>query len=324
MNLSPFIRELILSNECVILRGVGGFETSYKHATINKQKNILLPPSKQIHFRGEWINDNGVLEDHLVSTLKITGEEASVMIDNFIQEFHNQIKKDGSAVLDKIGEFHLDTNQNLLFKELQDANYLADSFGLDILEIETKPVKKGEVTKDELSPIDQPKRKLTSLYISVGVLLLVISITLIILLSEGGDISLFNISKQNTGTAVDELVTFGDQKTNSEDSVLLSIQNTLDENTSPRTALAITNNTSQLPTETTTYYIVAGSLNSLRNAEVLKDQLIQKGFSADIITTESYVRVVIGSYKDRKKAIEELRRMRIQLDQSVWLLEQKP
>jgi nucleoid DNA-binding protein len=332
LDLSPYIRELILLNECVILRGVGGFETTYKHAELNRKKKMLLPPSKQIHFHGEWISDNGVLEEYLADSLNISKEKASDMIDHFVQQFYNTLKKEGKIVLEGIGEFSLDKNQNILFKEIEDENYLADSFGLDILEIASGEEEMRSTRKVELMPVEQPKRKLTGWYILIGILLSVISITLIILLSEGGKIELFGGMKKKADSGNEGVIVFGRPSGSVADSISRSIESTLDEKTSARKALSIEEVPAQSQVKEVTikvapvaspdrYFLVAGSFNSRRNADILKDQLIRKGFQASIIETDQNVRVIIGSYHDRKKAIDELRRMRQQLDQSIWLLE---
>ena len=70
------------------------------------------------------------------------------------------------------------------------------------------------------------------------------------------------------------------------------------------------------------YLLIAGSFKNNRNAELLRDQLIRKGFKAEVRETGINFRVIIGQFADRQQAIQELRRMRSQLDQSVWLLEE--
>lgn len=331
MDITPFIRELILLNECVILRGIGGFETSYRHAMYRKDKKILIPPNKKIHFQPNWIKDNGILEDYLAKSLKISNELASEYIDNYVQEFHNQMRKNGKVILEGIGEFVLDKENKIQFNELEDANYLADSFGLDIVEIEPDIKQEGKSVKTEMQPITLETRKLTGWYVAIGVLLLLISITFIILFSQGEDVSLFNINRDVDSES--EVVVFGTSPDPVADSIARSIEETLNQKTNARNALTIEKTTrpenkNQILAESSSkqviYYLVAGSFKNFRNAEILKDQLVRKGFSAKVLDSGgSQYRVIVGSYNNRKQAIEELRRIRIQLDQSVWLLEMR-
>ena len=330
MDITPFIRELILLNECVILRGIGGFETSYRHALYRKDKKILTPPSKKIRFQPEWIRDNGVLENYIAKSMGISNDLASDYIDNYVQNFHNKIHAEGKVILEGIGEFIVDKKEGRIeFTEFEDTNYLAESFGLDILNVEQKEERREESASARLTPINSEPRKLTGWYIALGILLLVISVTFIILLSEGGEIRLFNFN--NAAHDRDEVVVFGSADSNKSDSVSRSIEEALDNRTSVKSALNIeTNPSPQRKTEILAesgnakviYYLVAGSFKNSRNAEILQEQLIRKGFSPEILQIGNLqFRVIIGTYYDRRKAIEELRRIRIQLDQSVWLYE---
>jgi len=329
LDITPFIRELILLNECVILRGIGGFETAYKNAIYRKDKKIIVPPSKRIHFQSEWIKDNGVLENHLAKSLGISNEKASEHIDNYVQEFHNQIRKEGKVLLEGIGEFVIDKEKRLQFKELEDANYLVDSFGLDVLDIEPDIENNSKAVITNLSPLNPGPRKLSGWYIAIGLLLLMISITFIILISEGKEVRLFNINK-NSGLT-DEVVIFGPSSDPVADSISRAVEQVLDHKTATRNALTIEKTSLRDKGEVVTeipgedkiaYYLVAGSFKTTRNAEILKEQLVRKGFSPEILHTGNMrYRVVVGTYYEHRRAIEELRRIRIQLDQSVWLLE---
>jgi hypothetical protein len=336
LDLAPYIRELILSNECVILRGVGGFETSYQHAVYNKTRKVISPPSKQIQFHEDWIKDNGVLENYLSTSLNISAEEASDRVDIFVQEFFNELREKGSVSLRGTGEFFLDDKSRIQFRQLEDANYLADSFGLDILNLdpETKIPQKAEELP--LAPIVPQRRKRTGWYIAGGVLLLVISVTLIIILSEGSSLRLFNFLDRERKSGKDEMIVFGNPDLALKDSVVKIIEKDLDSRTRAREALnPVTPDAENneriadvpaapvITAEGTTYYLVAGSFRTIRSADILKEQLTRKGFEAETIDMGANVRVIVGKYSNRKLALDELRRMRQQLDQSVWLLEAK-
>lgn len=328
MDITPYIRELILLNECVILRGIGGFETAYKNASYRKDKKIIAPPSKKIHFQPEWIKDNGVLEKHLAKSLHISNEEASDIIDNYVQEFHNTLHENGNVLLEGIGEFILNREKKIQFNELEDTNYLVDSFGLDVLDIETETGTVAQLPVKELEPLQSGPRRLTGWYIAIGVLLLLISVTFIILISEGKQVSLFNM-KENSSPA-DNMLIFGPSSDTKPDSVSKEIEQVLDRKTQTRNALTIDNEQTSVTgnnsiAETSNkiiYCLVAGSFKTTRNAQIMQEQLIRKGFSAEVLPTgNSQYRVIVGKYYEHRRAIDELRRMRTQLDQSVWLLE---
>ncbi|MBN1952578.1 MAG: SPOR domain-containing protein [Bacteroidales bacterium] len=309
-------------NECIILRGIGGFETHYRHAVMDKKKKVLIPPGKEIRFREDWIKDNGVLENHIAASLKINRERASDYIDDFVQRFFNTLKDSGKITLEGIGTFSFGENNRLLFEELKDVNYLADSFGLDALEIDFEPGTVERVPAEALKPIDQPRRKQTVLYITIGILLLVILVTIIILLSEGSNYRLFDFNKRLTRN---EQLVFGTREVLSTDSATQLVEEKLNTRTTTRVALAYD------PEEGATgadeeasgisYYLIAGSFKTIKNAEISMQELIDDGFAAEVVPMGENIRVVVGTFYDRKEALNELRRLRRQIDQSIWLLE---
>jgi cell division septation protein DedD len=332
LDITPFIRDLILLNECVILRGVGGFETSYKNAAFRKNKKAIAPPGKHVHFRPELLKDNGVLEKYIQKSTGISSENASEQIDIFVNTFFEQLRESGKVLLNGIGEFALDENSKLKFQEFEDVNYLADSFGLDTLDIIYKSLPKEESKETKPPPVVLQRRKLTGWYVAIGVLLLVVTVTFIILIAESAGVSIFNFTGKNKQSDQSETVVFGPQISVEKDSLTKAIEETINQKTSPKTALAISTEQTPafIPVQKSTktelsnnhYFLIAGSFKNARNAEILKEQLLRKGFVPEVYHREGdYYRVVIGRFNNRQEAIDELRRIRKQIDQSIWLWE---
>ena len=103
MKIITYLKELILSSECVILPGLGGFETHYQAAKVDKQKNIFEPPSKYIRFRPDLIKDNGVLLKYLMDKEKISEVEAEKQLKDFVSDINSKLKLEGQAILQGIG-----------------------------------------------------------------------------------------------------------------------------------------------------------------------------------------------------------------------------
>lgn len=309
-------------NESIILRRFGGFETSYEHATYEKEKKKIIPPGKKVKFRPEWIRDNGVLEKHISDSLSITTEAASKLIDDYVDHLYKQLNSEGKVSLSGVGEFILDKQNRLVFSKPESINLLADSFGLDALDVEPQP-HKYEIHKESGFPKVKPqKRQLTGWYIVIGLLLLFISVTSIIVISGSGKQSILPGIRYNSDNET-EIIIFGSQGRTDKDSITQIIEKTLDEKTVPENALALGVDQGKIRKESGRIYcLIAGSFKSFSNAEILRKQLLNKGFDPTVMTTgKSQFRVVIGKYSDRKIALKELQRIRRQLDQSVWLLE---
>jgi cell division septation protein DedD len=317
LDITPFIRELILSNECVILRGVGGFDTSYMNAALNKDKKLILPPGKRITFRPDWIKDNGSLENHIAGSLHIKAEEASKYIDLYVNNLLTQLENKGSIELAGIGSFKKNNLKKLEFTAIEDENYLADSFGLDILdiEIEDEPIQKDAYTAPEIKKIAPPRRKKTKWIVAIGLLLLLFLITTLIYFSGKQGIPIFNSSdKPEIVSEQSEVIVFGKKSDALEDSVTQAIEQTLDKNTAPKEALSPTITNEVVNPEPTTelighsYLLVAGSFKSLKNANILKVKLENKGFKPEITNEGNFVRVILGKFENKEEANAELKR----------------
>ena len=53
MNLSVYLKELLKTNDCVIIPDLGGFIANYQSAAFNAQGDQFYPPTKEIIFSGK-------------------------------------------------------------------------------------------------------------------------------------------------------------------------------------------------------------------------------------------------------------------------------
>ena len=329
LDITPYIRELILSNECVILRRFGGFDTSYRNALLDKNKGLILPPGKKITFRSDWTVDNGTLEKYIASTLHINSKEASKFIDLFVDNLLARLENEDAIQLEGIGNFKKGKSGTIEFHELEDETYLADSFGLDTLDIEKEPPKKETLPVNEIQPIIPQRRKMTGWYVGTGLLLLFIMVATIILISGKEGISIFNFKGKSEKTDnKSDIIIFGKKGDVLEDSVTRTIEQALDKRTNPKKALSpeesakVSGSLEMQNDSDHTYFLVAGSFKNIKYAELLKTKLENKGFKTEILANEgSYAKVIIGKFNDKNAAINELQRIRGQINQSVWLME---
>jgi nucleoid DNA-binding protein len=331
LDLTPFIRELILINECVILRGFGGFDTSYKNASFDQHNNKFIPPGKKITFRPDWIVDNGALEKHIADTINITREEASEYIDQFVKELFSKINETGSCQLEGIGKFTGSEGKIDSFNTFEDENYLADSFGLDTLEVEAAQKIIQKPVAEYPKPIIHKHRRKTWWYIVSGLLLLLAALTSFIIFSNKTGIKIFDFDETiDKSGDTSEIIVFGAKKDVLQDSVMKSIAQALDQNTEPKKALHPTEPKAAEPfkqeqievVQLSKFYLVAGSFKSRKNAETMKMQLEKKGFSPEIITAENqFYNVTIGKFDNKSSASNEKMRIRDQLDQPIWIME---
>ena len=119
MDISKYIKELIIKNECIILSGFGGFETHYKPASVDIISGKLIPPTKQVIFRPEFRKDNGLLIKFIAGKEKLSAEEARKVVYDFIRQLNHNIEKEGSYELTGIGSFVKQAEGSIVFKPLE-------------------------------------------------------------------------------------------------------------------------------------------------------------------------------------------------------------
>lgn len=314
LDLAPYIRELVLLNECVILPGFGGFETSYSAARYDNFKRQMLPPTKKVHFRQDYIKGGGVLESHLCERLHINEEQAKVLIDEYIKDIQSRLEQSNEAMVAGMGLFTKGLGGMLNFTPFEEENYLADSFGLDALPFEQAEDEQGESITQEL---EIRPRSNTLQFVLVGFGLISILLILTVFISSRFDLYLFNIGDSDVSN---DLIIIGN---NTNDTLYKQIDSTITESTDLKMALQYSENTSetQSPPEESKYYLIAGSFKTLKNAENTRKILVNEGYMPSIIENQGFYRVTIGSYTNKQEALKELQRLRRQLDRSIWLLQ---
>lgn len=79
-NLFRHIEYLLLSNDCVIVPGLGAFIAISRPATIDHDKGIILPPSRSIIFNQAVMSDDGLLANSIARKHNLSFGEARQII----------------------------------------------------------------------------------------------------------------------------------------------------------------------------------------------------------------------------------------------------
>lgn len=314
MDLAKYIRELILLNECVILPGFGGFETQYSAAKYDNSSKQMLPPTKQVEFRPDFITGSGVLEDHLCKCLNINNDQALLLVNEYVQQLKRNLENNNETLIAGVGLFTKGLGNTLNFSPFQEENYLVDSFGLEALPYH----KASDYEAIESTPeLKIKSRKGTLLFILVGLGIITMLLILTVFISSKFELYLFNIGDK---TEQNDLIVIGGDRPS--DSLHQQIDNTLMESTDLRSALhyseqEILSDSKEVPE----FFLIAGSFKTIKNAEAVKNELLEEGYMTEVIENQGYYRVSIANFSDKQEALKELHRLRRQLDRSVWLLQ---
>lgn len=307
-------------NECIILPDLGGLETSYLPARVDKESHQLLPPTKSITFRPDYKNGGDSLAQLLVDRLQFSEAEALEEIKAYVQRIKEGVRKNGSYELRGIGSF-LVKEGRIDFNSNKEENFLADSFGLDSLDMPTSQTsavnasQAAEQDKYEVKVVSS-KRKNTYALVIAGVIFLLLLIVLTFYLAARFDIELLKVGQSN----YNERLVFGNKIAQNE-AMNEAIDSEIETQTSTKHALFYSEDSSQAPkANAKDYHLIAGSFRTAQNAKALQKDLNSSGFPSDLILSEGYYRVVLSSHADKRDALNELFKLRKQLGESVWML----
>jgi hypothetical protein len=174
VEISQYIKELLLLNDCVIIPEFGGFVANYKPATV--ENNQFFPPTKEIAFNNKLISNDGLLINYISEADGIDYFNAKQKLDSFVEETMLNLEKNRNVYFDSVGYLHYDSRENLQFEPQLKQNLLVESYGLQNFSYEKlyqrqmpKPAFKVEYR--EPVPVIFQQRKLKKLVIAIPLLI---------------------------------------------------------------------------------------------------------------------------------------------------------
>jgi cell division septation protein DedD len=129
-----YIRDLLYEHDCVIVMDLGGFIAHYHPATINESLRFITPPSKRIAFNTALRNNDGLLAHHISFKESLSYNEACSIVKDYAANIKSVMEQGGKYKVEKVGVLFLDHAGNTQFLPDSSTNFLADSFGLPIVQ----------------------------------------------------------------------------------------------------------------------------------------------------------------------------------------------
>jgi len=257
VEISQYIKEILLLNDCVIIPGFGGFVANYKPATI--ENNQFSPPTKEIAFNNKLISNDGLLVNFISEAEGIDYFNAKQKLDSFVEETMLNLERNRNVYFEGVGYLHYDSRENLQFEPQVKQNLLVESYGLQNFSYEKlyqrqipKPAIKVEYR--EPVPVIFQHRKLRKLAIAIPLL---IALALIPMKHNNEYVSKSDMGMWET-----------------------LMQNTPALSTPAQEQSLVENSSNVSPTEVTPskYFIIGGSFRSAENANKFIQQLKEQGY----------------------------------------------
>lgn len=291
MQLLTHIQKLLYRHDCVIVPQFGGFIANRIGARIENDTQFY-PPCKQLGFNASLSHNDGLLANELASAKNISFDAANLEIQSTVKDWLQKLHS-GKLVLENVGTFSLNSEEQIIFEPISEVNYLSSSFGLSSYSSNT-------IARQEPKVIPLPSQK-------KGHVLIKYAATAAILLTLGA-LGWQGYEQQQ------ERKQYAKQQEvlqNKIQSATFVIQNPL-----PTVELQVTKE------ENKPYHIIAGAFQFEENAHKKVKQLKKKGYDAYIIGKNRWglTQVAYNSYADRYQAYRNLAAIRKADSQDAWLL----
>lgn len=308
MKIEQYISQLLFRYQCVTVPGFGAFLTEFQSAQLDENSHSFYPPKKMVSFNPFIKNNDGLLANHLAQAEKISYEVAVNSIQNDVSNWKTKIQEYGNLSVKNIGDFSLNSENNIVFVPVDQINYLTASFGLSSF---VSPAVKREVYKEEVEQLEEKapviftpeKRRNYSVLKYAAVFLLSAGIT-----------GTVGYKYYENKIAQETLIV----ETNVQKKVNQKIQEATFYISNPLPTVTLT-----VPAEKLPYSVVAGAFRIESNAEEQYQRLVELGFKkAKRLAPNKHglFPVVYGSYSTYSEAHEAMKNIQKLDNKDAWLL----
>ena len=310
MKMEHHISQLLYRYQCVSVPGFGAFLTEIQSARLNENAASFYPPRKVVSFNFHLKNNDGLLANHISQVEKMTYEDAVKSIESEVSNWKYQLQQNQTLQVKSIGQFTVNSENNLVFESSDNLNYLTDSFGLSTF---VSPKIQREIYKQEVEALEEkapiiftPERRKTSYLKYAAIFVLGLGAT-------GFFGNKYYNDYQNNIASEQQLMV--------EKSVQQKVENKIQEATffieSPLPAVKLT-----IKEEKMAYHVVAGAFRNEANAQRIFERLSKKGFKSRRIEKNKHglYPVLYGSFSTYAEAQKEMSKIQKTQNPEAWLL----
>ncbi len=326
--LERHIEILLLSNDCVIVPGLGGFMAHHVDARYDETDGTFLPPLRTLGFNPRLTMNDSLLVQSYIEAYDISYPEALRRIEAEVVEIRQHLESKREYELNDIGILHLNQEGNLEFAPceagiLTPYLYGLSSFEMTPLVAETKA--SVETPQDErITKIPEESAitiKMSWLRNTVAAAAAILAFFMISTPISNSDNAIE--MQQSAFITIPQHTPSSQQQTTDDIQTTQAITKEEAKDSTSTKSVVTPEETASTPT----YCIVLASQVTQKNAGIFIEQLNKEGFSeARLLTSKSkMLRVVYGSYANEAEAANTLRSLRNKSDnfEQSWVLEIK-
>ena len=130
IELERHIEILLLSNDCVIVPGLGGFMAHHVDASYDEEDNLFLPPLRTLGFNPQLQLNDHLLVQSYIEAYDISYPEALRRIEEEVGELRQHIETTGTYELNDIGVLRLNNEGHYEFEPCEAGILTPEYYGL--------------------------------------------------------------------------------------------------------------------------------------------------------------------------------------------------
>lgn len=131
------IEILLLSNDCVIVPGLGGFMAHHVEARYDDTDCMFLPPMRTLGFNPQLRINDSLLAQSYIEAYDISYPEALRRIEEDVNEIKQHLGNEGQYELNDIGRLYVNDEGNMTFEPCEAGILSPEIYGLSSFEIRT-------------------------------------------------------------------------------------------------------------------------------------------------------------------------------------------
>lgn len=167
VKINQIIKELLLSNDTVVIPEFGAFVTQYQSATINGADGTMVPPTKSVTFNPKIKTDSSsLLENYISSSEGLDSVSTKKQIDDFVKATEAKIKMKGEIEFDGVGILYNDATDKMAFKQVSKDSLLIQNYGMTSVTIpettDKQPITSLKKTQTKTKKIQTVKMQETN------------------------------------------------------------------------------------------------------------------------------------------------------------------
>ena len=135
IELDRHIEILLLSNDCVIVPGLGGFMAHHEEARYDEEDHTFLPPLRTLGFNPQLTMNDSLLVQSYVEAYDMSYPEALRRIEDEVDELKQHLESEGSYELNDIGTLSVNEDGNYVFSPCEAGILTPELYGLSTFEM---------------------------------------------------------------------------------------------------------------------------------------------------------------------------------------------